>query len=209
MRVALVGSRTWLSKHKRPLLALGVVAVLGVVFSLGWYAGSHATDRAAYAALWEAIVHLPDPERCALCGEGDSYHAPCLVNLSTGQLGELRVYAYAPTEEGKLDPREAQYSGTINLLPCAGLTAIRDAGLHTCQVSLPKERDLMDPALFCRECRRLLAGAGLEGYAIVDLYDLGHIRAYSIRSGSIRDYRISIHSRGGGETELCVTGLLN
>ena len=200
--------KPWLTKHKQQLLALGAVAVLGAVFSLGWSAGSHAIDRAAYAALWEAIVHLPDPERCALCGEGDSYHAPCLVNLSTGQLGELRVYAYAPTQEGKLDPQEAECSGTLHFQPCAGLTAIRDAGLHTCQVSLPKERDLMDPALFCRECRRLLAGAGLEGYVIVDLYDLGHIRAYPIQGGSIRNYRISTRSRRGGETELCVTGLL-
>lgn len=209
MRVALVGSRTWLSKHKRPLLALGAVAVLGVVFSLGWYAGLHATDRKAYAALWEAIVHLPDPERCALCGKGGQYHAPCLIDLSTGQLGELRVYTYDPTGPGALDPREAQRSGTFNFLPCAGLTAVRDTDLHTCQVILPREQDLMDPALFCRECRQLLAGASLEGYVIVDLYGLDSIRAYPIRSGSIRDYRISTRSRRGGETELCVTGLLN
>lgn len=209
MCVALVGSRTWLSKHKRPLLALGAVAVLGVVFSLGWYAGSHATDRKAYAALWEAIVHLPDPERCALCGEKKQYHAPCLIDLSTGQKGELRVYTYDPTGPGMLDPREAQCSGTFNFLSCAGLTAARDTDFHTCQVILPREQDLMDPALFCRECRRLLAGASLEGYAVLDLYDPDHIRAYPIRAGTIRDYRISVRSRGGGETELYVTGLLN
>ena len=209
MRVALVGSRTWLSKHKRPLWALGAVAVLGVVFSLGWYAGSHATDRKAYAPLWEAIVHLPDPERCALCGEKKQYHAPCLIDLSTGQMGELRVYTYDPTGPGTLDPREAQCSGTISFPSCAGLTAARDTDFHTCQVILPREQDLMDPALFCRECRRLLAGAGLEGYAVLDLYDPDHIRAYPIRAGTIRDYRISVRSRGGGETELDVTGLLN
>ena len=200
--------KTWLITHKKQLLAVGMAAVIAVAFCLGWCAGSGATDRKAYAALWEAMAGLPDPERCALCAEGRPYQAPCLVNLSTGQMGEMRVYTYGPTQEGKLDPREAQCSGTLHFQPCAGLTAIRDAGLHTCQVSLPKERDLMDPALFCRECRQLLAGAGLEGYVIVDLYDLDHIRAYPIRSGIIRGYRISTHSCRGGDTELCVTGLL-
>lgn len=200
--------KTWLIEHKRQLLCLGTAAVMAVAFSLGWHAGLNAADRNAYAALWEAITDLPDPEQCALCGEGGQYHAPCLMNLSTGQMGELQVYAYGPTGQSKLDPREAQLSGTLSFLRCAGLTAIRDNDLHTCQVILPGERELMDPAHFCKKCRQLLAGAGLEGYAVLDLSDRGHIRAYPIRDELIRDYRISVDSRQGGETGLCVTGLL-
>lgn len=200
--------KTWLISHKRQLLTLGIVSVILAVFTLGWHAGTNATNRKAYAALWEAIVDLPDPERCALCGEGRRYQAPCLMNLSTGQMGEMRVYAYGPTEQGKLDPREARFSGTFNFQHCAGLTAIRDTCTHTCEITLPAERELMDPALFCKACRLLLAGAGLEGYVIVDLYDRDHIRAYPIRGETIRDYRISTDSRKGGATDLYVTGLL-
>lgn len=200
--------KTWLAKHKRQLLALGLAAAMGAAFSLGWYAGLGATNRNAYAALWRAILDLPDPERCALCSEDARYHAPCLVNLSTGEMGEMQVYAYGPTKEGKLDPREAQFSGTFNFQPCAGLTAVRDTGFHTFQVTLPEERELMDPALFCGECRLLLAGAGLEGYVIVDLYDRDHIRAYPIRGEVIRDYRISTNSGKDSGVEVSVTSLL-
>lgn len=200
--------KIWLIRHKGHLLTLGMAGVMAAVFSLGWYAGSHAADRNAYAALWEAIIDLSDPEQCALCGEGGQYHAPCLMNLSTGQMGEMQVYAYGPTEQGRLDPREAQFSGTLSIQRCAGLTAIRDNDLHTCQITLPGEREGMNPALFCRECRQLLAGAGLEGYVVLDLSDRAHIRAYPLRDGLIRDYRISMDSCKGGETELCVTGLL-
>ena len=184
------------------------MSVILAVFTLGWHAGTNATNRKAYAALWEAIVDLPDPERCALCGEGRRYQAPCLMNLSTGQMGEMRVYAYGPTEQGKLDPREAQFSGTFHFQSCAGLTAIRDTDFHTCQVFLPEERKLMDPAHFCKGCRLLLAGAGLEGYVILDLYDQDNVQAYPLRYEIIRDYRVSVSSRKDGGPEVCVTGLL-
>lgn len=200
--------KTWLTRHRRQLLALGIVAVMSVVFSLGWRAGTGATNRKAYAALWEAIVDLPAPEQCALCGEERRYQAPCLINLSTGQMGEMRIYTYSPTEKGKLDPREAQCSGTFNFQPCAGLMAIRDTDFHTCKVYLPEERELMNPAHFCKKCRLLLARAGLEGHVIVDLYDLDNVQAYPIRGEVIRDYRISVSDRNNGQVDVCVTGLL-
>lgn len=207
-RKGLIHIENLAEKHKRHLLALGMAVVMAVAFFLGWYAGINAADRNAYAALWEAITGLPDPEQCALCGEERQYHAPCLINLSTGQMGEMQVYTYGPTGQGRLDPREAELSGTLSFQRCAGLTAIRDNGFHTCQVTLPEERELMNPALFCRDCRLFLAGAGLEGYTILDLYDPDYIQAYPIRDGTIRDYRISMDNCKGGETELCVTGLL-
>lgn len=203
--------KTWLIRHKGQLLTLGMAAVMAVVFSLGWYAGGNAADRNAYAALWEAIVALPDPEQCALCHEGRQYHAPCLIDLSTGRMGEMRAYTYDPAPQGGLDPREVEFSGTLSFLPCAGLTAVRDNGLHTCQVTLPEEWELMNPAHFCKECRLLLAGAGLEGYAVLDLYDLDNKLAYSTRRGGlevIRDYRVSVDSGKDGGLEVRVTGLL-
>lgn len=203
--------KTWLTRHGRQLLALGIAAVMAVVFSLGRYAGFYAADRNAYAAMWEAIIGLPDPEQCALCGEGKQYHAPCLINLSTGQMGEMRVYTYDPTPQGRLDPREVEFSGTLSFQRCAGLTATRDNDLHTCQVILPEERELMNPANFCKKCRLLLAGAGLEGYVILDLYDLDNKLAYSTRRGGhevIRDYRVSVDSGKDGGLEVRVTGLL-
>lgn len=200
--------KTWLIRHRRWLLALGIVAAALAVFALGWYAGANASNRKAYAALWEAIVDLPDPEQCALCAEKRRYQAPCLIDLSTGEMGEMQVYTYGPTKQGKLDPREAQFSGTFSLRSCAGLTAFRDTDFHTCEVTLPAEQELINPALYCKECRMLLAGAGIEGYVILDLYDLDSVQAYPIRGEVIRDYRISVASKKDGSKGLCVAGLL-
>lgn len=200
--------KTWLIRHRRQLLALGIVAVMGVVFSLGWYAGIDANNRKAYAALWEAIVALPDPEQCALCNAERGHQALSLINLSTGEVGQMEVYVYGATKQGKLDPREAQVSGTFSFQQCAGLTAIRDTDFHTCQVTLPEERELMNPALFCKECRLLLAEAGLEGYVIVDLHNRDNTQAYPLRGKVIRDYRVSVTKRKDGRSDVYVTGLL-
>lgn len=200
--------RTWLAKHN---FLLAIIAVIAVAFVLGWYAGSNATGYKTYAALWDAMISLPDPERCALCSEGMPYHAPCLVNLSTGQIGELKVYAHHPSQQGEIAPMEMQPTGTFNFQPCAGLMAIRDTCAHTCKVTLRAEIGLINPALFCKECRQLLAGAGLDGYVIADLYDLDNIQAYSIQSGMnkvIRDYQVSVTSRQGATLDVCVAGLL-
>lgn len=203
--------KIWLTRYKRQFLALGIMTIMGVVFFLGWYAGINAANRKAYDALWEAFIDLPDPERCALCGEGMRYHAPCLLDLSTGQMGEMQVYTYDPTPQGKMDPREAQFSGTFSLQRCAGLTAIRNADSHTCRVFLPEGRELMNPAHFCKECRLFLARAGLEGYVIVDLHDLDHKLAYPVRAGEyevIRDYQVSVERRREVGSTVIVEGIL-
>lgn len=179
-----------------------------VVFALGVLAGSKATDRNAYAALWDAMADLPDPEQCALCSKGMRHHAPCLINLSTGQMGEMTVYTPHPSRQGEIAPMEMQQTGTFNFQPCADLMAIRDTCTHACIITLPEERELINPALFCRECRQLLAEAGLEGYVILDLYDLDDVRAYPIQGEIIRDYRISVTIRQARTIAFCVEGLL-
>lgn len=67
----------------------------------------------------------------------------------------------------------------------------------------------MNPVLFCKECRQLLAGARLEGYVIVGLYDLDNVKAYPIGYDVIRDYCVSVNDRKDGKVDICVTGLLD
>lgn len=201
--------KAWLTKHREMCLYVLVLVVTCVVFfALGYYVGEIYEERGAYIALWDAMADLPDPEQCALCGGGIRYHAPCLLNLSTGQMGEMVVYTPHPFIQGEIAPMEQQQTGTFNYQPCAGLLGVRDTCNHTCKFTLPAERELMNPALFCRDCRVFLAGMGVEGYMIVDLYDLDHIQLYSIRDDVIRDYRISVTDGTKGTLELCVTGLL-
>lgn len=201
--------KAWLTKYKetcRDILAL--IAICIVSFALGWYTRGLYEGHRIRAIVWEAIEALPEPEQCALCGEGERYHAPCLVDLFTGQIGEMTVYTQHPSLQGEIAPMEAQQTGKLDFHPCAGLMAVRDTDAHTCQVTLPTQKWLMNPAHFCWRCRRILAKAESTGYVIVDLYDLDYIRAYPIRDTVIRDYRISVRERGDGVLDLRVTGLL-
>lgn len=178
---------------------------------MGWCAGQISTNRQAYAALWEAIATLPDPEHCALCGGITRHHALYLIDLSTGEMGRLTVYEAKPSCPWEVLPMDRQPTGTFRHQPCAGLMGIRDNGTCTCSVYLPEEYELMNPAHFCQNCRALLAGAGLEGYVILDRYDPTYVRAYPVRKNSsqvIRDYRVTVARMKGGAWELRVAGLL-
>lgn len=205
-------NKTQLTKYQKVLTVLTWLVIGGAIFALGWHMEGVHEERKAYDVLWESIWTLPEPEQCALCGEGIPYHAPCLLDLSTGQLGELTVYTNHSTRPGELAPPEMQQTGALNFQTCAGLLSVRDTCTYTCKVTLPAKRQRMDPSLFCMGCRLLLAGSGSEGYAIIDLYDPPYLRVYPICKGDrteIRDYRVTVTGGEEGALDVCVAGRLD
>lgn len=187
--------------HRRLLTLLFLILGLTAICILWQY-----RQQAAFA---ESLSSTPDPEVCAVCG-GARYHAPCLVDLSTGEVGELTVYDPHRSLMGEIE--ETQPTGTFSLVPCAGLTAARDTCNRTCTVTLPKEQDNMAPVFFCRDCRNLLAETAQRGYVLLDLYDLQDIAAYPVNAGAeyeIRDYAVSIQrSKGSQGLSVIVQGRL-
>lgn len=159
---------------------------------------------------WKSLVLTPDPETCALCGSGILYHPPVLVNLSTGEAGELRVYD--PDPRHPYEPAEEQSTGTFSFLHIAGLTGYRNTCNHSCCVTLPETDAPIAPAFFCRACRAMLADTATEGFILADLYNLSDITAYAIKDGAkhtIRDYDISISAQAElGGLSIHVAGLL-
>lgn len=97
-----------------------------------------------------------EPKDCPLCG-GIKYHAPCIADLSTGEIGELAIYAPHPVLTGEI--AEEQPGGTLAFLPCAGLTAVQDMDGETCTIHLPGSSLKWNPALFCQP----VPGAAGEG----------------------------------------------
>lgn len=149
-----------------------------------------------------------------MCGNrsGTSYHAPVVVNLSTGEIGELRVYDPDPHHRNEI--AEEQSTGTFSLLNIAGLTGYRDTCDYSSHVTLPEEKEWMviDPSYFCRGCRTLLADTDTAGYILADLYDLDRIMIYAIENEAeytIRDYTVSISTQDELKClSIDVTGLL-
>lgn len=199
---------TCLMQYRKWLTVLALIVAGGAIFAMGWYAEEVYEEQRAYASLWETMERLPDPERCALCGEGMRYHAPCLIDLSTGQMGEMKVYTNHPTKQNGLAPMELQETGTFNFQPCAGLMGVRDTCNHTFEITLPKGKRLINMTLFCEDCRLLLYKAWLDGYAVVDLYDLDDVRVYPIQNHTIRDYRVAVTGGQRDTLRVRVKGLL-
>lgn len=145
----------------------------------------------------------PEPEICALCGNGEGrrYHAPCVLERSTGLLAELAVYAPEPTQAGELAPVQ-DMDHHVFQAACGGRVARmvdRSPDMQRCTAYVPDSGAEPDGRLFCRACRKLLAGAGRGEYVLVDLYDLRRITVYPLKTDGacrIREYAVTVCKSG-------------
>ena len=154
-------------------------------------------------------VPTPAPERCALCENGDRlrYHAPCLVNLATGEVGELAVYDPDPVQAGEI--AATQTTGVMRWSFCAGLSAICNTDARTCSAILSEPQPL-DPSHFCEDCRATLESVATDGYVLADLYAKDTMQLYPVTPGAeytIRDYTVSITENAeSNRSTVLVTG---
>ncbi len=131
-------------------------------------------------ALYVVLTELNEPECCAVCGS-IAYHAPCVLDLSTGAATELAVYEPHPVKAAELS--EHQSSGCLALSSENGLFMVRDPYAHETIVSLPIDNAPMNRRVFCRKCRRLLSAAAERGYVFLDLYHPDAPLVYPVKNG--------------------------
>lgn len=134
--------KIWLKRYSVPILALSLLLVF-------------------------LITNLP-PKQCVLCSE-HPYHAPALLNLSTGEIGELTVYDPHPVKGKALS--DEQTTGTFSFLHCAGLIGYRDTANQVCSIDIPMDAKRYDPSHFCAACRKRLSSYTDFGFVIVDTYE--------------------------------------
>lgn len=168
----------------------------------------------AFALCMLLSLGPPEPEICALCGNGEGrrYHAPCVLERSTGLLAELAVYEPEPTRAGELAPvQDLDYH--VFQAACGGRVARavdRTPDLQRCTAYVPDSDAEPDERPFCHACRKLLAGAGKGEYVLVDLYDLRRITVYPLKVGGacrIREYTVTV-CRSGEHYQVEVTAEL-
>lgn len=149
-----------------------------------------------------------EPAQCPLC-ESIKCHAPCLVNLSTGETTELALYQPHHALVGEVAP--IQDSCTFSFFSAAGVQGTRTTSPYVINLPIPiQER----PALltsFCRSCRKLLAEQQCS-FALVDLYAPTDPVVYSICDGAsyeLRSYQIEVlQDAEKTSLNLTVTGTL-
>ena len=155
------------------------------------------------------ICKLP-PKECVLCTE-PPHHALCLLNLSTGELGELTVYDPHPVDSKQLS--NEQTTGTFSFLYCAGLTGYRDTACELCYFDISIGADKYNPSHFCTDCRRLLASFQNHAYVLVDSFNESTPLILPITESvtyEMRCYRISsVYNSEHSRYELTVQGMLN
>lgn len=138
-----------------------------------------------------ATVLNQEPDRCPLC-EFIKSHAPCIVNIETGEVEELTLYMPHDTLVGEL--AEVQNDSTFSFVSAAGARGTRISSPYKMELEVPITKEPAMKTAFCKECRDRLSGYG-HGYVLADLYDRGNPVIYAIEDGmkaTVRCYDISV-----------------
>lgn len=138
-----------------------------------------------------SIDCVPEPERCCLCDDL-SRHAPCIINLNTGEKLELDVYEPHPFLVGEI--AEEQGGGYFSFIRGAGAEGYK-LGAVSITITIPLKSNRLKQQYFCNRCRELLADYKNQGYALVDLIDTKKPVIYPIKANTkstFRCYEISV-----------------
>lgn len=138
--------------------------------------------------LWFAILYF-GPDRCPLCDFIKS-HAPCLVNVATGEVEEMALYTPHYQLVGEI--AEEQNDSTFSFVTIAGARGTRVSSPWIMELDVPVAKESLFKYHFCRDCRKLLADQA--GYVIADLYVHGQPVVIPITDGmeqELRCYKIT------------------
>ena len=154
-----------------------------------------------------AILPAPEPERCSIC-DSIPMHAPALVNLETGEVGELAVYDPHPFKVAELN--EYQQGGTFSFIYAAGLNGYSDTANWETHITIPTNENEYEEKYFCKSCRERISGHTEKGFLLLDLRTPESFGIQSIDSEqiqSVRCYEIQT-KQDLNEIEIIVHGTL-
>lgn len=137
------------------------------------------------------IGSVPEPDRCALCDDL-ARHAPCIINLNTGEKLELDIYEPHPFLVGEI--AEEQRGGYFSFVRGAGVEGYK-LGAESVTITVPVKADTLDQRYFCNGCRELLSDFKKDGYVLADLKNIAQPVLYSIEDGtsfSVRCYDVTV-----------------
>lgn len=146
-------------------------------------------------------VELFITEDCSICGHLKC-HAPCILNLSTGEIKALELYMPHDQEVGEL--AEEQTGGTFSFISVAGLHGVKLTDPWYIELEVPMVGNKKRPSNFCNSCRQRLENYK-AGFVLMDIYDLAGPLIYRIEDGAsyeMRCYKIVISANQEKESFL-------
>lgn len=152
---------------------------------------------------------ISEQAECALC-DAFPRHAPCLVDLNSGELRELEIYQPHHTKVAELS--EDQHGGYMSLISLGEISGIL-LGADRVELEAPAKTTGMLDSLFCKDCRELLKDNKCQGYILADLHKPGSPIVWRIEDGnsfSVRCYDVQItKSNKSGILKILMIGTLN
>lgn len=149
---------------------------------------------------------IPEPAQCAMCDDLPR-HAPCIINLSTGEKLELDIYEPHPFLVGEL--AEEQPGGYFSLIRSAGVEGYK-VGAEYIVVTIPIKSEKLSQQYFCNFCRERLADNKKSGFVLADVKNPSEPIVYSINTAtlfSVRCYSVSVQENvNDNEYQITITG---
>ena len=156
-----------------------------------------------------AILPAPNPKRCAIC-DSIPYHAPALVNLATGEVGELAVYEPHPFKVAELN--EYQQGGTFSFIYAAGLNGYSDTANWETHITIPTNENEYEEKFFCKACRKLISGHTENGFLLLDMREPTKFSILSLDPDEIhivRCYQVQIKLCQSNKFEIIIIGTMD
>lgn len=152
-----------------------------------------------------------EEKECCLCNSF-RYHAPCLIDLESGDLIELDLYFPHETLAAELaDPQPEQ--GTFSFVKLGDVSGYRDTAQERIEIEIPADKT-SNPAL-CKKCKKKLSAFNTDRYVLADLYakldERENHKLIPIADGmnmNLRCYTISANTTQDGALKLIVQGNL-
>ena len=138
-------------------------------------------------------------ENCCLC-DSLRYHAPCLIDLETGNMLELDLYFPHETKVAELADEQPEIS-TFSFVQLENISGIKLTGSRTIKIVVPATEITHIPVL-CGRCGTLLQRGYTSRYILADLYHADAIQLIPITEGrviTLRCYQITMTANENGE----------
>ena len=114
------------------------------------------------------LVYFQGQKECCICSSF-RYHAPCLIDLETGEVRELDLYFPHETLVAELaDPQPER--GVFSFVSIGNVSGTKQTGPERIDLHIPEDSTFF-PAL-CRDCRKQLPFGYTSRYVCADLYGM-------------------------------------
>ena len=145
---------------------------------------------------------------CCLCSSF-RYHAPCLIDLETGEMIELDLYYPHPTKVAELAEEQPQMD-TFSFVKLGDAVGTKLTDSKTIEMHVPVSEKTVNPAL-CRECKKQIGGMFVDRYVLADLYNKEEKTLIPIDadlSMVLRCYEITSQEAESGMLNVIIQGIL-